>query len=877
VKLARRFIAGLRALIGRSRIERELDEELRTYLDAAVQAKTAHGLPQHAAVRAARVEMGSTEAIKDHVRDVGWETHLDAFVRDLQYGVRSLLRSARFTVPSLLTLALGIGATAATFSVVGAVLLEPLPYHQPDRVLAIWETNRGGTSRNGIAPANFVVWRERARTLDHLGMVGPRGLAIMLNGQPVQVSGLMVSSDVYRALGVQPALGRVYTVEEDAGNDVIVLSHEFWQRGLGGRPDVLGTALTADGERRTVIGVMPPRFTIAGQIADFFVPYGATVEQFRAARGRGGSYALARLHDGASFEDASREMHAIYAALEKEEPQRNARRTVMLFRLADQMVGEIRPALLTLMAAVGLMLVVACVNVANLQLARSAARAREVGMRTALGASRGRLVRQMLSESLILAAAGGIAGLAVAALLHRGLVTIVGARLAIPRIDQVTLDLRVVVFTMVVALATGVAFGLAPALISVGSSANALREGGRTVGGRKLHRTLNGLVVAEVALSLVLLVGAGLLLRSFVNQRRIDIGYRTDGVLAARVSLPSRYSTARATTLFNDALTRLSALPGVYDVAAAGCLPSAGCAATSVWRSDREPPPDSQRQSSQIRTVSPAFFKSMAIAHLAGRDFSDADTVDSAAVVIVSESVMRDYFDGAQPLDAELHINNIEHANGRSDIRWRIVGVVRDVRSSIDGTASRIVYVPIAQMPGRSVSLLVRANGAAMSSAPAVTRTVQALEPESPIDVRPLDDIVAGTIARPRAITVLVGVFALLTLSLASIGVYGVIAYSVRERTQEIGVRLALGATAIEVCRMVISRALRLAAIGAVVGLIAASVLTRGLEQLLFRVDPLDPWTFVGASLVLLLVAAIAAFVPAHRGMRTSPSEVLRA
>ena len=458
-------------------------------------------------------------------------------------------------------------------------------------------------------------------------------------------------------------------------------------------------------------------------------------------------------------------MRAIYAALEKEEPQRNAGRTVMLFRLADQMVGEIRPALLTLMAAVALMLVVACVNVANLQLARSAARAREVGMRIALGAGRGRLVRQMLAESLILAAAGGIAGLGVAALLRRGLVTVVGAHLAIPRIDQVTLDLRVVFFTMIVALATGVAFGLAPALISVSSSANALREGGRTVGGRKLHRALNGLVVVEVALSLVLLVGAGLLLRSFVNQRRIDTGYRTDSVLAARVSLPGRYNGARATTLFNDALTRLSALPGVHNVAAAGCLPSAGCAATTVWRLDRELPPDSQRQSSQIRTVSPAFFKTMAIAQLAGRDFSDADTADSAAVVIVSESVMRDYFDGAQPLDAELHINNIGHANGRGDMRWRIVGVVRDVRSSIDGTASRIVYAPLTQMPGRGVSLFVRADGGAMSLAPAVTRTVQAMEPESTIDVRPLDDIVAGTIARPRAITVLVGVFAVLTLS----------------------------------------------------------------------------------------------------------------
>ena len=458
-------------------------------------------------------------------------------------------------------------------------------------------------------------------------------------------------------------------------------------------PTCSALTLTTDGERRIVIGVMPPRFTIAGQNADFLVPYGVTIEQFRAARGRGGSYAVARLRDGASFEDASSEMRAIYAALEKEEPERNAGRTVMLFRLEDQMVGEIRPAMLTLMAAVALLLVVTCVNVANLLLARSAARTREVGMRTALGAGRGRLVRQMLTESLVLAAAGGIAGLGVAALLHRGLVATVGDRIAIPRLDQVTLDLRVVGFTMIVALATGVAFGLVPALISVSSATHALREGGRHVGGRRLHRMLNTLVVAEVAISLVLLVGAGLLMRSFVNQRRIDTGYRTESALTARVQPPStRYEGARATALFSESLAGLSALPGVHHAAAAPCLPPpGGCAATTVWRLDLTPPPDAERRSSQIRPVSPAFFRTMAIPHLAGRDFSNSDTADSTPVAILSESVVREYFAGENPLETRLHINNIDHANGRADMPWTVVGVVRDIRSSVDGAASRIV------------------------------------------------------------------------------------------------------------------------------------------------------------------------------------------
>ena len=376
-----RLVSGLRALIWKNRVERELDEELRAYLDMAIEQKISSGLPREVATRTARVEVGSVEAIKERVRDVGWEAHIDSVAQDLRFGVRSFLRTPGFTVPALLTLALGVGATAAMFSVIRTVMLEPLPYREPERIVAVWETTRGGLNRNSIAPANFVAWRERVQTLEHLAMVGSRSVAITLNGEPLQIAGLSASSEVFRALGVAPARGRAYTAAEDGGTSVMVLSHEFWQRALGGRPDVLDLTLTTDGERRTVIGIMPPRFTIAGQHADFLMPYGLTTEQLRAVLGRGGSYAIARLRDGLSFDDASTEMRAIYAALEREEPQRNAGRTVMLFRLQDQMVGEIRPALLTLAGAVALVLVVACVNVANLLLARSAARTREVGMR----------------------------------------------------------------------------------------------------------------------------------------------------------------------------------------------------------------------------------------------------------------------------------------------------------------------------------------------------------------------------------------------------------------------------------------------------------------------------------------------------------------
>jgi putative ABC transport system permease protein len=608
------------------------------------------------------------------------------------------------------------------------------------------------------------------------------------------------------------------------------------------------------------------------------MPYGLTTEQLRAVLGRGGSYAIARLRDGLSFDDASTEMRAIYAALEREEPQRNAGRTVMLFRLQDQMVGEIRPALLTLAGAVALVLVVACVNVANLLLARSAARTREVGMRGALGARRGRLVRQMLTESLVLATTGGIAGLGVAALLHRGLLAVVGERIPIPRLDQVELDLSIVAFALVVALATGIAFGLVPALISAASASDALREGGRHVGGGRLHRVLNALVVAEVALSLVLLVGAGLMMRSFVNQRSIDTGYRSDGVLTARVRLATRSDAPRTAAVYRESLARMSALPGVQHTAAATCLlPPSPCTATSIWRLDLPAPADGQRRSAEIRPVSPAFFKTMGIPHLSGRDFTASDTADSAPVAIVSESLVRDHFAGQDPLDQRLHINTVTHVNGSDDMPWAVIGVVGDIRSSVDGAAGPIVYVPFPQIPSRDMRFFARTDRDPLSLATSVTQVVRSMEPEAPVDVRRLDDLVAATIARPRAITVLVGAFALVALGLAAVGVYGVIAYSVRERTREIGVRVALGATAMAVGRLVVGHALRLVGIGVAIGLIAAGALTRLLERLLFEVEPLDTWTFAVTPMILLLVAAIASYVPARRGMHMTPADVLRA
>jgi putative ABC transport system permease protein len=800
-------------------------------------------------------------------------------LRDVRHGVRVLVRAPGFTAAAVLTLGLGIGATSAIFSVVRTVMLEPLPYREPGRIVAVWETNRGGASRNVIAPANFVAWRERARTLEHLGMVASVGLSIVINGRADRINGSAFSADVFRALGVQPALGRAYTSQEDfgGGNGVIVLGHEFWRRRLNGRADVLGLTLVTDGGPRTVIGVMPPGFTIVGEKADFLIPYRETIEQLRALSGRGNSYALARLADGVSFEQAFAEMRGIYADLEREVPQRNARRTVMLFHVQEQLVGEVRPAVVALAAAVMLVLLVACVNVANLVLARSAARARELGMRAALGANRGRLVRQVLTESLILGAGGGGAGLAVAGLCHRGLLALVSDRIPIPRLDQLSLDLPVIAFTMIIALATGIVFGAVPAMVSTTDVSDALRDGGRHGGGRRLHRVLRTLVVVEVALSLVLLAGAGLLMRSLIKLQHVDPGFRADGVLTAEVQLPAtRYNVGQARDFFADSLTRIAALPGVQHAAGAACPPLPGsCIGTSFWRVDRPKPADGQLTSGQIRPITPAFFKTLTIPHLAGRDFAESDTSDSPPVAIVSDALAREEFPDGSPLGRRLRIN-IDHVSGRSDVEWTIVGVVGSIRSSLDGPVRQTIYIPTTQRGGRSLRFFVKTLQEPGMLGPTFIQTIHSMEPEAPVEIRTLEDIVGGTIARPRALSVLLGVFAVIALALASVGVYGVMAYSVRERTQEIGIRMALGATAMSVFRLLLGQAIRLVVIGIAAGLIASTMLTRLLERLLYEVEPLDPWTFAVTSLVLLTVATVASYVPARRGMRMAPVDALR-
>lgn len=565
-------------------------------------------------------------------------------IQDLRFAARSFFRAPRFTIPAVLALALGIGATAATFSVVRGVMLRPLPYRDPDRIVVVWENNlRRNRPRNVIGAANFVEWRARNRSFEYLGMVGPARVNLMLGGQPEEVTGLFASSDVFPALGVQPAMGRAYAAAEDIeGNDqIIVVSHEFWQTRLGGQATVLGTTITANGRPRTVVGVMPPAFTVIGQKADFLIPYGWTMERLRAAPGRGSSHGLARLRDGVSLEQAESDMKNIAAQLEKEAPQRNTGWSITLVPVHEQMVDQIRPALLVLSGAVALVLLIACVNVANLLLARSTVRQRELGVRAALGAKRGRLVRQMLNESLLLGATGGAAGLLLAFAFHRGLLALVATQIPVPRLDQVVLDMPVLAFTVGLAVATSLLFGLLPAIVASGTVNDALREGGRHGGGPRSRRALGLLVVAEVALSLVLLAGAGLLIRSFVRLQNIDPGFRAESVLTARVQLPgTRYSDERRSAgFYTDALARIAVVPGVQSAAGVSFLPLSGLGiGTSFYRADQPQPAAGEAPTTEVRPVTSGFFRTMGIPHIAGRDLSQTVAIHRPWRSLVSRS-----------------------------------------------------------------------------------------------------------------------------------------------------------------------------------------------------------------------------------------------
>ncbi len=857
-----------------------LDDDMRDHLEREVEDNIARGMAPEAARRAARKAFGRTAFAAEETRAVWIPVWFDQLRQDLRYAVRVLRRSPGASAAVILILALGIGTTSAVFSVVRGVMLKPLPYRDPERIVAIWEANLSrNRPRNVIAPANFVAWQERSRSFDGIGMVGPSRLTITLDGRAEEVSGFVATSDVFPLLGVSAERGRVYTADEDDGtaSDVVLLDHQFWQSRFGARPDVVGATIVASGRPRTVVGVLPAGFTIEGVRGNFYVPYGTTAEQKRAAAGRGSSHALARLRDGVSLTQATAEMSTLAAQLAQERPELDANWSVALVPVHEQTVGAIRPALLVLSGAVLLVLLLACANVASLLLARSTARTRELGLRTALGAGRGRLVRQMLTESLVFACAGGLLGLALAVAFERGLLSLVASRVDVPRLGQVALDATVVLFTLGVSVGTGLLFGVVPAVVATGWRCGALREtaGSRTTSGSR--RVLASFTVAEVALSLVLLAGAGLLGLSFLRLQRIDPGFRADHVLTARVTLAgARWNDPRLSArFFEDVADRLRALPGVEGAAGISFLPLAGPRiGTSFWPLDAPPPAAGEAASTDVLPITPAFFQTMRIPLLEGRDFDARDTLDSPVVAIVSRTLARATWGDEDPLGRRLHVSI--GLPGDSDAE--VVGVVGDVAmSALDVDIRPAVYVPQTQLAIGLMSFVVRTASDPAALGPVLGAVVRELDPDVPVaDVRTMREVVAATLGQSQAIAVLLAAFALAALVLAAAGVYGVMAYGVSRRTQEIGVRMALGARPGEIVGMVLKQALGLAGAGVAIGLLAAFGLTRLLVSLLYDTAPRDPGVFVGVAAVLFGSALLAAWLPARRAARVDPMIALR-
>jgi putative ABC transport system permease protein len=801
-------------------------------------------------------------------------------VQDLRLALRSFLRAPRFTIPALLALGLGLGASAAIVSVVRAVLLEPLPYRDPSRIVVVWENNlRRNRPRNVISPANFVAWRERSRTLQNLAMAGPSHIDVMIEGQPQEVEGFFASSDLFQALGVRPVLGRAYTADEDlvGRDDVLVVSDSFWRGRLGGRAKAIGASLVVNGKPRTVVGVMPPGFTLVGQEADFLAPYGWDMEELRTQPGRGNSFGIARLRDGVTLEQAAAEMRGLMDGLAREAPQRDSGWSATLVPVHEQMVDAIRPAIRIVIGAAALLLLLACVNVSNLMLVRGSVRAPELGVRAALGAGRGRIARLLLGESLLLGVLGGALGLGLAALFHDALIRFVAEHLPVPRLDRAALDLQAVLFAFALSLLCGVLCGFVPAMVASRDVNDALRQGGRHGASRGARRWLSRLVMAEVAIAMVLLSCAGLLIRSFVRLQAIDPGFRAEGVLTARVQVPddSYPDAEHSSAFYTAALERIAAVPGVRDAAAVSYLPLSGPGiGTSFHRADAPLPQPGQAPTGEVRPVTPGWFRTMGIPRISGRDFTAADAPGSAPVAIVSETLVRREFAGQDPIGRRLHVS-VATAEG---VEAEIVGVVGDIRiASLDGEIRPAIYLPHTQLAVGVMTFVTRSDRDPHTLVPEVTAAVHAVDPSLPLaEVRSMREVVDRTLARPRVIATLLAAFSGAALLLAAVGVYGVMAYSVSRRTREIGVRMAVGATPAAVLWLVLRDGSLLVGGGIAAGLVLTAAVTRLLREFLYDVGAFDPATFATTALLLAAIGMLASLLPARRGTRIDPTEALR-
>ena len=804
---------------------------------------------------------------------------LDGLAQDLRYALRMMRKSPGFTAVALLTLGLGIGACTAIFSVVHGVLLRPLPYPQPEQLITVWETNpKQGGERFNVSYPNFLEWREQSRSFETMAGISFANLRLSGVEEPERLPAARVSREMFAVLGVQPEMGRVFTAEEDRVGDhaVVLLSHALWKRKFAGDTHILGKAVTLDGMPYSVIGVLPAGFDFPSDEIQVFLPLHAQawvpIMKNRAVHI---ITVLGRLKSGVSLEQAAAEMRGIAQRLQVAYPGEDAGHGITLAPLHEEIVRSSKTAILALFAAVVFVLLIACANIANLMLVRSRARQREMAVRAALGGSRWAMVRLMLTESLLLAVLAGGAGLLIASW---GVDLIVASMPDyLPRVSEIRLDPVVFGFTALLCLLSAAGFGLAPALQAARLNLNqSLKEGGGREGGNpRSNRGRSALVVAEVSLSLVLLAGAGLMLKSLWLVMQEDPGFRTEHLLTLSVSLPAvEYDEPPSWIRFYRELpARLEALPGVQEVSAVNRLPVSGGDSLGNLTIDGRPFPPGESPAASFRRVLPSYFRLMGISLRAGREFDERDTGESERVVIINETMARRFWPHGDAIGTRIKVGPPENEP------WlTVVGVAGDVRNvGLDSGPELATYEPHAQRPWSSMQLVVRAQGDPLSLVTALRNELRAAERQLFIgQAVTMEQRIFGSLAPRRVSLYVLGLFAVLALVLAGVGIYGVMAYAVRERTREIGIRMALGADAGDVRGMVLRQGLTLAVGGAVLGLAASVAATRWVSGLLYGVEPTDPLTLAGVTTLLLAVAWLACYLPARRATRVDPIVALR-
>jgi putative ABC transport system permease protein len=792
-------------------------------------------------------------------------------VTDVRYGTRQMVKTPGFTIVAILTLAFGIGASTAIFSIINGVMLRPLPYPAPEDLVIVSEV-LPQYGRFSVAPANFLDWRQQNTVFERIATFGGGTDALVGSEGPERVTMTSVSWDIFELLRVSPALGRGFRAEEDVPkqNSVIVLSHGMWQRRFGADPNILGRTVTLSGSPATIVGVMPAGFYFPSRETEFWRPI--ALDPPKATRGGHFLAVIARVKSGVSLEQASAEMKTIAERLAKQYPKTNRDESAMTTRLHDLIVGPIRPMLFTLLAAVAVVVLIACANVANLLLVRASVREKEIAIRAAMGAGRRRLVMQMLAESLVLALAGGALGVLLAWASLTPIRTLSAG--SIPRVADVTLDLRVLGFALIVCVATGILFGLAPAWQAArGTPGAALKEGGRSSGTSAARGVRNALLIVEVALSIVLLVGATLLLRSFAKLTSVDPGFRADHVLTFRVALPrTTYPEPHHHIAFFDRLLdKLHGTPGIEAAGMAQQIPLRGDYMLSFSIQGKPVEPGAE-ESANYRAVSPGYFDALRIPLLRGRAFGAQDTERSPLVAVVDQAFAARYFPNEDPIGRGIDIGN------GTDGYCQIVGIIGDVRhDALDASPRPTMYVPFKQDTFGQMAFMVRTKDDPSKLTSVVRQSLRELDGGLPaFAIAPLTDALADSIAQRRFSMLLLAVFAFVALFLAAVGLYGLVSYTVSLRTQEIGVRVAIGAEPGHVLRLVIGGGMKLALVGVVIGIAAALAVARFVATMLFDVTPFDPTSYTVTAIVLLAVCALACYVPARRAMAVDPLVALR-